>query len=50
MKKLLKAIEGKHYFKLEGDDLNNLRVSETYLQISPMTRMLYLWTERGAAR
>lgn len=45
-----KFVEGKHYFKLEGDDLNNLRVSETYLQISPMTRALYLWTERGAAR
>lgn len=28
-------IEGKHYFKLDGDDLNNLRVDNIDLQISP---------------
>ena len=43
-------IDGKHFFKLEGDDLRNLRVKDFYLQISPMTRTLYLWTKRGAAR
>lgn len=43
-------IEGKHYFKLEGDALQDLRVTNSDLQISPMTRSLYLWTERGASR
>lgn len=43
-------IEGKHYFKLEGDALHDLRVTNSDLQISPMTRSLYLWTERGASR
>lgn len=67
-------VEGKHYFKLEGDvlkkfrsdlqvdeidsqnlqvdeiDSQNLRSENIGLQISSMTRTLYLWTERGAAR
>ena len=43
-------ISGKHFFKLEGDDLNILRSAESGLQISTMTRALYLWTKRGAAR
>lgn len=42
--------EGKHYFKIEGDELNKLRVTISHLQISVMTRTLYFWTERGAAR
>lgn len=42
-------IEGKHFFKVTGDELTNLRVSFGYLQISPKTRSLMLWTERGAA-
>ena len=29
------------------DWLENLRVSNPYLQISPKTRTLYLWTKRG---
>ncbi|EED0301890.1 ORF6N domain-containing protein, partial [Escherichia coli] len=41
-------LEGKHYFKIVGDDLKNLRVTFSYLQISPKTRSLILWTERGA--
>lgn len=50
----------KHYFKVEGKELADLRVSLSYsqrlqpslrgLQISPKTRSLILWTERGAAR
>ncbi|MBF9538525.1 phage antirepressor Ant, partial [Escherichia coli] len=36
--------------KIVGDDLKNLRVTFSYLQISPKTRSLILWTERGAAR
>ena len=43
-------VEGRHYFKLEGDGLKNLRVENIDLQISPMTRCLYLWTKRGASR
>lgn len=43
-------IEGKHYYKLEGKELENLRVTNSDLQISPMTRSLYLWTKRGVAR
>lgn len=45
-----KFIEGNHYFKVEGNDLENLRFAQNELQISPMTRVLYLWTKRGAAR
>ena len=43
-------IEGNHYFKIEGEELDALRVKNFNLQISPMTRTLYLWTKRGAAR
>jgi hypothetical protein len=43
-------IEGKHYFRIEGDDVENLRNSLRGVQISPMARTLYLWTERGASR
>ncbi len=53
-------IEGKHFFKVAGDALKNLRAALNYsqnlqpslrgLQISPKARSLILWTERGAAR
>ncbi|WP_272658163.1 ORF6N domain-containing protein [Providencia sp. PROV108] len=43
-------IEGKHYFKIVGDTLNNLRLTMSQLQISAKVRSLILWTERGAAR
>lgn len=43
-------VECKHFFKVEGEDLDILQVKNFNLQISPMTRGLYLWTERGAAR
>ncbi|EMZ2314768.1 ORF6N domain-containing protein [Salmonella enterica] len=53
-------VAGKHFFKVTGDDLKNLRVTLSHsqnlqpslrgLQISPKTRSLILWTERGAAR
>lgn len=42
--------EGKHFFKLEGDELKDLRGKNIHLQISPKTRCLYLWTRRGASR
>ena len=35
-------IEGKHYFKLEGEELNILRLKNFQPQISPKTRVLYL--------
>ena len=41
-------VEGQHYFKLEGEALRKLRVENIDLQISPMTRSLYLWTRRFA--
>lgn len=43
--------EGKHFFKVEGDDLKNLKKSLTDFQVvSPNARSLMLWTEKGAAR
>lgn len=56
-----KFIEGKHFFKLTGQDLkdfvgnsklltNHLYPDQIGLQISSKARSLILWTERGAAR
>ncbi|HEG1756550.1 ORF6N domain-containing protein [Enterobacter kobei] len=42
-------VEGKHYFKLSGGDVEILRNSFSGLQISSKARTLTLWTERGAA-
>lgn len=42
--------EGKHYFRVEGDDVEILRNSFRGAQISSRARTLYLWTERGASR
>ena len=42
--------EGKHFFKLEDEELKKLRVENFDLQISSMTRSLYLWTKRGALK
>lgn len=42
-------IEGKHYFYLEGDNLNEfLQSRNSGIQNSTKVRSLYLWTERGA--
>lgn len=45
-------IEGVHYFKLEGKALESFRLytEKNGVQISPMTRTLYLWTYRGVVR
>jgi hypothetical protein len=43
-------IEGEHFFKVDGDDLKNLRITKSDLQISPKTRSVVLWTRRGASR
>lgn len=43
-------IEGKHYFKLQGDELKSFK---RYLQNEESLKyvsVLYLWTDRGAAR
>lgn len=47
-----KFIEGTHYYLLQGEGLKafRLQVNDIDLQISAMTRSLYLWTERGASR
>lgn len=42
-------VEGKHFFKLAGDEVDILRNSFRGVQISPKARSLTLWTERGAA-
>ena len=48
----MRFIAGKHFFVLEGQDLQTFRlqVENIELQISPKTRHLHLWTKRGAAR
>ncbi|CRE74517.1 TPA: ORF6N domain-containing protein [Yersinia enterocolitica] len=43
--------DGKHYFKLVGDELRTFKhkVTESYL-VATRAKHLILWTERGAAR
>ncbi|WP_411554893.1 ORF6N domain-containing protein [Pectobacterium brasiliense] len=45
-------ISGKHFHKVDGKNLADLRVSlsDSQIVVSPKTRSLILWTERGAAR
>ncbi|WP_413456954.1 hypothetical protein [Herbaspirillum huttiense] len=40
--------KGKHFFKITGKELGNLRVTLGDLQISSKARSLLVWTERGA--
>ncbi len=42
--------EGKHFFRVAGQQLADLRVALNDSQISAKARSLVLWTERGAAR
>lgn len=45
--------EGKHYFKLEGEELKSFKASLGYSNISSNLKfapVIMLWTERGAAR
>lgn len=45
--------EGKHYFKLEGEELKRFKASLGYSNISSNLKfapVIMLWTERGAAR
>lgn len=44
-------IEGKHFFRVDGDELRYFKKSLTDSEsVSPNTRSLTLWTEKGAAR
>lgn len=46
-------VEGKHYFKLEGDALKGFKNKVTnspLVKVASTARHLALWTERGAAR
>jgi hypothetical protein len=42
--------EGKHFFKLQGEALRELKAQTDSKSVSRNTRSLILWTERGAAR
>ncbi|MDC5112811.1 ORF6N domain-containing protein [Acinetobacter baumannii] len=51
LRNLERFVEGKHFFKLVGEELRNFKKALTSLKIvSPNARALTLWTERGAAR
>ena len=43
-------IEGKHYFKLEGQELKNFKGYVLNDESLKYVSFLYLWTDRGAAR
>lgn len=43
-------VEGIHIFTVDGDELRDLRVTNSHAQISSKARSLTLWTEKGAAR
>lgn len=43
-------IEGKHFFKLEGDALRIFKRDVENFDIADNVNALYLWTKRGAAR
>ncbi|HCK7400745.1 TPA: ORF6N domain-containing protein [Acinetobacter baumannii] len=51
IRNLERFVEGKHFFKLVGEELRNFKKALTSLKIvSQNARALTLWTERGAAR
>ena len=43
-------IEGVHIFTIKGQELKDLRVTNSHAQISSKARSVVFWTERGAAR
>lgn len=43
-------VEGKHYFKLEGDELKEFKGYVLNDESLKFVSVLYLWTEKGAAR
>lgn len=47
---LSRFVEGKHFHKVVGKGLQDLRITFGDAQISSKARSVILWTERGAAR
>ena len=48
---IARFVVGKHFFKLEGNELRDFKNRLTDSQsVAKHTRSLILWTERGAAR
>lgn len=43
-------IEGIHIFTIKGQELKDLRVTNSHAQISSKARSVIFWTEKGAAR
>ncbi|MEP9151518.1 ORF6N domain-containing protein [Enterobacter cloacae] len=43
-------IDGIHIFTIKGQELKDLRVTNSHAQISSKARSVILWTEKGAAR
>lgn len=43
-------IEGTHIFIIKGEELKNLRVTNSHAQISSKARSIVFWAEKGAAR
>lgn len=44
-------VEGKHYFKLEGEELQSFKsYPDNFGLVNKFARHVYLWTERGASR
>lgn len=47
-------VEGKHFYKLEGDALKQFKIDTNdeakSFGVAPSVNVLYLWTQRGAAR
>lgn len=43
-------IDGIHIFTIKGEELKDLRVTNSHAQISSKARSVILWTEKGAAR
>lgn len=43
-------IDGIHIFTIKGQELKDLRVTNSHAQISSKARTVILWTEKGAAR
>ncbi len=43
-------VDGIHIFTIKGQELKDLRVTNSHAQISSKARSVILWTEKGAAR
>ncbi|EPM3033800.1 ORF6N domain-containing protein [Enterobacter hormaechei] len=43
-------VDGIHIFNIKGQELKDLRVTNSHAQISSKARSVILWTEKGAAR